>query len=110
MKTCFDLNLRMIEPEIAFADLQEDMEIAEGFLKSNTCQLCYKPYACYSALRSRPRVHPFDRFVINFAMEKCPEDFKILENFEILHLATRKKELEKEVIYRSLARFLAHTR
>jgi len=58
----------MIEPEIAFADLQEDMEIAESFLK----------------------------FVINFAMEKCPADFKILEEFEVRHLADRKKELDKE--------------
>lgn len=58
----------MIEPEISFADLYEDMEIAESFLK----------------------------FVIKFAMDKCPEDFETLENFEVRHLEERKKEEEKE--------------
>jgi hypothetical protein len=28
----------------------------------------------------------FLKFVIQFAMDKCPEDFKILEEFEIRHL------------------------
>jgi len=58
----------MIEPEIAFADLQEDMDIAEGFLK----------------------------FVMNYVFETCPSDMVVLEEFEKRHLAEKKIALEKE--------------
>lgn len=44
----------MIEPEIAFADIFENMEIAEQYIK----------------------------YVLNYALEQCPEEFAFLENFE----------------------------
>lgn len=57
----------MIEPEIAFADLVENMDIAEGFLK----------------------------FVMNYVVEKCPADLVILEEFEKRRMDEKKKEAEK---------------
>lgn len=58
----------MIEPEIAFADLKEDVDIVEAFLKHT----------------------------LRYVMEHVGEDLKILEDFEKKHLAERKKELQKE--------------
>lgn len=55
----------MIEPEIAFADLFEDMEVAEGFVK----------------------------FTLRYAMEQCPEEFLFLENYEKQCLLEKKKEI-----------------
>ncbi len=43
----------MIEPEIAFADLMDDMELAEGMIK----------------------------FVINYVLEHCPQDIAFLNQF-----------------------------
>ncbi|MGL4739184.1 MAG: asparagine--tRNA ligase [Sarcina sp.] len=43
----------MIEPEIAFADLQDDMELAEAMLK----------------------------YVINYIMEECPEELEFFNSF-----------------------------
>lgn len=53
----------MIEPEIAFADLEENMDVAEGFLK----------------------------FTIQTALEKCPDDLAFLEEFEKKQEAERTK-------------------
>lgn len=36
------------------------------------------------------------KFVMNYALETCPADLKILEEFEVRHLQERAKELEKE--------------
>lgn len=58
----------MIEPEVAFADLSENMDLAEGFLK----------------------------FVMNFVVEKCPADLAVLEEFEVRHLKERQIALDKE--------------
>merc|ERR1712083_411299 len=58
----------MIEPEIAFADIKENMDVAEAFIKH----------------------------VLKEALERCPDDFKILENFEIKNNAVRKKNKAKE--------------
>jgi asparaginyl-tRNA synthetase len=58
----------MIEPEIAFADIVEDMDIAEAFLKS----------------------------VIQEALDTCPADMEFLEKFEAQEVAEKKKELAKE--------------
>ena len=43
----------MIEPEMAFADLEDDMELAEAMLK----------------------------YVIRFVMERAPEELKFLNSF-----------------------------
>jgi aspartyl/asparaginyl-tRNA synthetase len=56
----------MIEPEIAFADIFENMEIAEQYIK----------------------------YVLNYALEECPEEFAFLENFEKNSLAEQEKEKE----------------
>jgi asparaginyl-tRNA synthetase len=58
----------MIEPEMAFADLRENMEVAEGFV----------------------------RFVLKHALERHPEEFAYLEDYEKKVLAERKKELEEK--------------
>jgi len=58
----------MIEPEIAFADLTENIDIAEGFLK----------------------------FAFRHCLDNADEDLKILEDFEKKFLQERKKELQKE--------------
>jgi asparaginyl-tRNA synthetase len=60
----------MIEPEIAFADLFENMEIAEQYIK----------------------------YVLNYAIAQCPEEFAFLEKFEIEHIkeeAQKKQEISK---------------
>jgi asparaginyl-tRNA synthetase len=60
----------MIEPEIAFADLVENMDIAEQYVK----------------------------FVLSYAMEQCPEEFQYLETFEkkaVIDLAKGASEEEK---------------
>lgn len=54
----------MIEPEIAFADLFENMDIAEAYVK----------------------------FVLKYAMDRYPEEMIFLEDFEKSTLAERKKE------------------
>lgn len=56
----------MIEPEIAFADLRENMEVAEGYV----------------------------RFTLKYALEKHPEEFAYLEEYEKKVLADRKKEID----------------
>ena len=43
----------MIEPEIAFADLQDDMELAEGMLK----------------------------YVIQYVIDECPEEMEFFNSF-----------------------------
>ena len=43
----------MIEPEIAFADLNDDMQLAEDMLK----------------------------YVISYVMDKCPDELTMLNNF-----------------------------
>lgn len=58
----------MIEPEIAFADLNENMDVAEGFLK----------------------------FTIQTALDKCPEDMAFLEDFEQKSEVDRAKTLKEE--------------
>lgn len=58
----------MIEPEVAFCDLEEDINIAEAFLK----------------------------FTFNYVLDNFDVDLQILEEFEVKHLAERKKELQKE--------------
>jgi len=57
----------MIEPEIAFADIFENMDIAEQYVK----------------------------FVLKYAMEKCPDELEYLEGYEKTFLAERKKEEEE---------------
>eukprot|EP00462_Mataza_sp_D1_P019217 CAMPEP_0175140722 /NCGR_PEP_ID=MMETSP0087-20121206/11683_1 /TAXON_ID=136419 /ORGANISM="Unknown Unknown, Strain D1" /LENGTH=567 /DNA_ID=CAMNT_0016424009 /DNA_START=40 /DNA_END=1743 /DNA_ORIENTATION=- len=64
----------MIEPEIAFADLSENMDIAEGFLK----------------------------YVLNYAVTRCPEDIATLEQFEQRQIKERAKALEKEKLAQSM--------
>jgi len=54
----------MIEPEIAFADIIENMNVAEHYV----------------------------RFVLKYAMEKCPDELKFLEDYEKKFLEERKKE------------------
>jgi len=54
----------MIEPEIAFANLIENMNIAEEFVK----------------------------FTLKYALETCPEEFKFLEKFEQEELIEAEKE------------------
>eukprot|EP00808_Paulinella_micropora_P011199 g16442.t1 len=62
----------MIEPEIAFADIHENMDCAEAFLK----------------------------FVIALVMEMCPGDMELLEKFEVKRAGelaeVRKKEEQAE--------------
>jgi asparaginyl-tRNA synthetase len=57
----------MIEPEMAFVDLQENMDIAEAFIK----------------------------FTINSALTKCDGDMKILEAFEQKQIQVRAEEAKK---------------
>lgn len=54
----------MIEPEIAFADLFENMDVAEGYVK----------------------------FTLRYAMEQCPQEFAYLEEYEKGVLLEKKKE------------------
>jgi len=54
----------MIEPEIAFADIIENMDVAEQYV----------------------------RFVLKYAMEKCPQELEFLEGYEKTFLAEREKE------------------
>lgn len=59
----------MIEPEIAFADLKENMNVAEGYLK----------------------------YAIQQALERCPGDMKILEDFAQRNLTNDgKKKVAKK--------------
>lgn len=58
----------MIEPEIAFAEINENMDIAEAYIKH----------------------------LIHEVLERCPADFKILEAFEKKNNAVRKKNQAKE--------------
>jgi len=58
----------MIEPEVAFADINEDMELAEAFIKHT----------------------------INAALVRCPGDMEILELFEKKAIETREKERKEE--------------
>jgi len=57
----------MIEPEIAFADLNENMNVAEAYVK----------------------------FTINYVLENNEYDLQFLENFEKEQLTERVKELKK---------------
>jgi len=58
----------MIEPEMAFADLTENMNVAEQFIK----------------------------FVLNYAMEKHPQEMEYLEEYELQAMEERKKLTELE--------------
>eukprot|EP01126_Amoeba_proteus_P033824 TRINITY_DN333_c0_g1_i3.p1 TRINITY_DN333_c0_g1~~TRINITY_DN333_c0_g1_i3.p1 ORF type:complete len:567 (-),score=120.72 TRINITY_DN333_c0_g1_i3:155-1855(-) len=55
----------MIEPEIAFADLFENMEVAEGYV----------------------------RYCLDFALDTCGEELAFLEKYEVEVLAEKKKEI-----------------
>jgi len=57
----------MIEPEIAFADIVENMDVAEQYV----------------------------RFVLKYAMQKCPDELEFLEEYEKALLVERKKEEEE---------------
>jgi len=57
----------MIEPEIAFADIVENMDIAEQYVK----------------------------FVLKYAMEKCPDELEYLEGYEKIQLEERKNADEE---------------
>lgn len=58
----------MIEPEIAWADLNENMDVAEAYLK----------------------------YVIKYTLERVPADMKFLEKFEVDQVKARQKEMDKE--------------
>jgi len=58
----------MIEPEIAFADIYENMDVAEHYV----------------------------RFVLKYALEKCPSELEFLEGYEKEEMANRKEEDEKK--------------
>jgi len=58
----------MIEPEIAFADLTENMEVAEGYVKH----------------------------VVKFVLEKCPSDMAFFEGLETLLAKEKAKEAKKD--------------
>eukprot|EP01127_Copromyxa_protea_P002819 TRINITY_DN12759_c0_g1_i1.p2 TRINITY_DN12759_c0_g1~~TRINITY_DN12759_c0_g1_i1.p2 ORF type:complete len:568 (-),score=188.98 TRINITY_DN12759_c0_g1_i1:152-1828(-) len=55
----------MIEPEIAFADLFENMDVAEGYVK----------------------------YTLKYAMETCPDEFAFLEGYEKTALLEKKKQI-----------------
>jgi len=57
----------MIEPEIAFADIYENMDIAEHYV----------------------------RFVLKYTLEKCGSELEYLESYEKEEMASRKKEEEE---------------
>eukprot|EP01125_Pyxidicula_operculata_P022872 TRINITY_DN9641_c0_g1_i1.p1 TRINITY_DN9641_c0_g1~~TRINITY_DN9641_c0_g1_i1.p1 ORF type:complete len:559 (-),score=166.98 TRINITY_DN9641_c0_g1_i1:96-1772(-) len=58
----------MIEPEIAFADLVENMNVSEQYIK----------------------------FVLRYVMEKLPNEMEYLEKYEKTYFEERKKQLEEE--------------